>query len=634
MKKPPVEEFARHLQPSVTDAVRSASIKKIASRTQVLASIFEDVEAARSIASELKDDVLENLQDYLAEFIEKAEQNGFQIHLAANASEANQQIAEICSQALQLGDSRLIAKAKSMATEEIELNHALEEAGFEPIETDLGEYVVQIDHDHPSHIVTPIIHKTLKDVADSFFRNGLGSYSDSPEELTMQARKKLRGVFKSAKIGISGVNFGIVETGKIVLVENEGNNRFCTTAPDVHIAVMGIEKLLKSEGNLPLFLRLLAGSATGQALTTYTHFISGPRKSDEQDGPRESHLVILDNGRRRVLNGKYRSVLKCIRCGACLNVCPVYRQASGHAYGNVYPGPIGAVLAPALHGIEKFGHLAFASSLCGACEEVCPVKIPLPKMLIEIRNDQMSQRHGVDVTWESFAFGSVHPSFWKFGLKMLPLTGGLAGFHFLPAGWMEFHSLPKRVGRDFRGWFESANLAPSASTTEEKNNTEIENPVMANDVGNASLDDFLTRFRALGGIALGSEEKVEGVQSYCADDDVPMEWMEKHLDPGLKRVNEWDADLGITMAETGILETGSVLILNKPNRRRLNSLAPPSHLIFLSTAKIVSRIEDAVAMLDNRTAVIITGPSRTADIEGILIRGIHGPGKLFLCLVD
>jgi len=405
MNRQSVEQFSRSVPAETVKSVRTASALKVESRKSALKEAFEDVDAARSQAAHIKSYTLDNLGSLLVQLELKCRLNGIVVHWAKDATSANKIILEICRAAASPGE--IIVKAKSMATEEIHLNRHLIKSGYEVVETDLGEYVVQIDNDTPSHIVTPIIHKNRKQVAKSFEREGLGPYTEVPSELAMQARHHLREKFHNAKIGISGVNFAIAETGRIVLVENEGNSRLSTTAPDVHIAVMGIEKILPSEGDLPLFLRLLTGSATGQRITTYVHLISGPRRRDEQDGPKEVHLVILDNGRSKVLNGPYRDILRCIRCGACLNVCPVYRQASGHAYKHVYSGPLGAVLGPALEGVEKLPDLAKASTLCGACEEACPVKIPIPKMLLQLRDEAVPLVHFFDRfnQWIPMAYG-------------------------------------------------------------------------------------------------------------------------------------------------------------------------------------------------------------------------------------
>jgi len=508
-----------------------------------------------------------------------------------------------------------------MATEEIHLNHHLEEAGFEPVETDLGEFVVQIDDDTPSHIVTPIIHKDRKEIARSFEREGLGPYTEVPEELVMQARERLRANFQEAKVGISGVNFAVASTGRIVLVENEGNNRLSTTAPDVHIALMGIEKMIPTEGDLPLFLKLLASSATGQHLTTYVHLITGPRQTDDVDGPREVHLVLLDNGRSKVLEGQYRDVLRCIRCGACLNVCPVYRQASGHAYGHVYPGPIGAVLAPALEGVERFGHLAKASTLCGACEEVCPVKIPLPEMLLKLRDE--SKRVGAvqdPAPWGVYAAGAIHPTVWRIGLKMLPIASKLLP-HPMKAGWLEFKELPERQGRDFRTWWQnhaSPGFAPSRCPDQN-----ADTPLVAKSAISGDLwETFTERAKGLG-VNVEAAVPDDILQKLCyVDPDVP------GYDEVRRTDDVWAAEVGITMADMAVAETGSLVVSAKNGRARLASLAPPVHVVIVG--EIVATVEDAFAKMDQRTSVVVTGTSRTADIEGILIRGVHGPKQVIV----
>jgi len=449
MSQPRFEGFARTLRTSTTESVRAASTRTSAARRRTLGELFVDLDAARTEAARIKDEALDHLPSLLLQLESQCESNGIRVHWAKDAASARDIIVAICKAATPHG---IVAKAKSMATEEIHLNSALEEAGYEPVETDLGEYVIQIDGDTPSHIVAPIIHKNRFQVARSFERSGLGPYTEVPSELAMQARAALREKFKNAAIGISGVNFAIAETGRLVLVENEGNNRYSTTAPPVHIALMGIEKILPREADLPLFLKLLAGSATGQRFTTYVHLISGPRRPDEMDGPREIHLVLLDNGRSKIHAGPYRAVLRCIRCGACHFTCPVYRQASGHAYRHVYSGPIGAVLAPLLEGLAAMGDLAKASTLCGACEEVCPVRIPIPDMLLHLRDEAV--RSGAieeTIPWSRFAQGATSPGLWRAGLTMLPMAslvsvGGMKD-------WTEFREAPRKVGRDFRRWW-------------------------------------------------------------------------------------------------------------------------------------------------------------------------------------
>lgn len=454
-----VDHYAETINPVTSENVRKASESKTISRTKALAELFTDSGKAQDYAALVKGYLLDNLASLLVEFEGKCVENGIQVHWAEDAAEANAIILDICRKAAPAGAS--IVKAKSMATEEIHLNKALEGAGYHPIETDLGEFVVQIDDDVPTHIVTPIIHKNRNEVSKSFVREGLGPETTVPEELAAQARAHLRSKFHEAAIGISGVNFGIAETGRIVLVENEGNSRLSTTVTDTHIAVMGIEKLLPSEQDLAVFLPLLAGSATGQRITTYVHFISGPRKSDEEDGPKAVHVVLLDNGRSKILAGPYRDILKCIRCGACLNVCPVYRQVGGHGYQHVYSGPLGAVLAPGLEGVAVYGDLAKASSLCGACEEVCPVRIPIPRMLLQLRDESVRKKVVKDsIPWSVFSLGSRQPFLWKTGLTMLPMAAKMP--HPLKGQWQISREVPEGDQGEFRDWWRNRNEnAPS-----------------------------------------------------------------------------------------------------------------------------------------------------------------------------
>jgi L-lactate dehydrogenase complex protein LldF len=306
------------------------------------------------------------------------------VHWSSDAAEAN---AVICKLALERG-ARTIVKSKSMTTEETHLNDALEAAGMQVVETDLGEYIIQLAHETPSHIIAPAIHKTKGQIAE-LFTSKLGMPpTDDVAQLTSTARATLRDRFAAADVGISGVNFGIAESGTIVIVENEGNIRLTTSLPRVHVAVMGIEKVIPRFADLDVFLKLLPRSGTGQRLTTYQSFITGTKRNAHDEGPEELHIVILDNGRSRMLaHPVTRQSLACIRCGACLNACPVYQQVGGHAYGSVYPGPIGAVITPQLMGIEKTAQLPYASSLCGACREVCPVKIDIPQLLLHLRSE-------------------------------------------------------------------------------------------------------------------------------------------------------------------------------------------------------------------------------------------------------
>jgi L-lactate dehydrogenase complex protein LldF len=333
--------------------------------------------------------VLLHLDRYLETFVANAEKRGAVVHWAMDAAEAN---AIICKLARD-HNARTIVKSKSMTTEETHLNDALEAAGLQVVETDLGEYIIQLAHETPSHIIAPAIHKTKGQVAELFTAKLGMPPTDDIAQLTSTARATLRDRFAAADVGISGVNFGIAETGTIVIVENEGNIRLTTSLPRVHIAVMGIEKVIPRFADLDLFLKLLPRSGTGQRLTTYQSFITGTKRNADDEGPDELHIVILDNGRSRMLaHPVTRQSLACIRCGACLNACPVYQQVGGHAYGAVYPGPIGSVITPQLIGLEKTAQLPYASSLCGACREVCPVKIDIPRLLLHLRSEITARR--------------------------------------------------------------------------------------------------------------------------------------------------------------------------------------------------------------------------------------------------
>ncbi len=381
--------FERNVETALADdvvraAIDNAATKKIDARAAAVAEV-DNFEALRDLARDIKQHTVENLDRYLDQFIASVESLGGRVHLARTADDANRIIAGIARD----NDSKLAVKSKSMTSEETGLNAALQAAGVRVVETDLGEFIVQLDHDRPSHIVTPIIHKNRKIIARAFTREIGVEYTEDPQALTMHARRYLRDIFRRCDLGISGVNFAVAETGTICICTNEGNGRLSTTRPRVHVALMGIEKVIPRMVDLAVFLKILARSSTGQPITVYTSLINGPRRPTDPDGPEQLHVVILDAGRRRILQSEYREVLRCIRCGACLNACPVYRRIGGHAYGNVYPGPIGKLLAPLLCDKDHYADLPQASSLCGLCLEVCPVRIDIPDMLVRLRRDQV-----------------------------------------------------------------------------------------------------------------------------------------------------------------------------------------------------------------------------------------------------
>ena len=394
MNFPTSETFKENARAALADAHLRGALKNATSlfgeRRKAAAAQLPNWEGLRSQAREIKDEVLSHLDRYLETFVTNAESRGAKIHWARDAAEAN---SIICKLAADI-QARTIVKSKSMTTEETHLNNALEAAGMQVVETDLGEYIIQLAHEPPSHIIAPAIHKTRGQVAELFTAELGMPPTDDVAQLTGTARATLRDRFAAADVGISGVNFAIAETGTIVIVENEGNIRLTTSLPRLHIAVMGIEKVIPRFADLDVFLKLLPRSGTGQRLTTYQSFITGTKQSASDEGPDELHILLLDNGRSRMLaHPVTRQSLACIRCGACLNACPVYQQVGGHAYGSVYPGPIGAVITPQLIGIEKSAQLPYASSLCGACREVCPVKIDIPRLLLHLRGE-ISERKG------------------------------------------------------------------------------------------------------------------------------------------------------------------------------------------------------------------------------------------------
>src|SRR3990167_1340555 len=370
------------------DYIKIGFVKKRAKAVEQL----PEFNAIRDCAVRIKNHTLNNLDYYLEYFENQVVQSGGHIHWAVDAKEANEQVISICG----TSNAKLIAKSKSMLTEEIQLNEALEKSGFKVVETDLGEYIIQLRHEPPSHIVAPAIHLLKEQVAETFYKNHQGfdpgRSLKKHEELLEEAKKILRKKFLSADVGITGANFLIAETGTSVIVTNEGNGDLTQTLPKTHIVLASIEKIIPTIEDAIQILRLLARSATGQDMSVYTTFSTGPRRPGDPDGPEEYHVVILDNGRSSMLGSDFQDMLRCIRCGACMNHCPVYQEVGGHSYGWVYPGPMGAVLTPSLIGVDKAGHLPNASTFCGRCESVCPMRIPLPKMMRHWREREF-ERH-------------------------------------------------------------------------------------------------------------------------------------------------------------------------------------------------------------------------------------------------
>lgn len=423
---------------------------------------FEESRLVRERAKAIKDATLAELDTHLLTLEKAVQKRGGHVHFAADGDEARSVILGI----LENMQAKKVVKSKSMTSEEVHLNPALEKSGIEVVETDLGEFIIQVAGQRPSHLVAPAIHMRMPQIADVLSDDAGRELPREPEKLTAYARERLRQHFAEADAGITGGNFLVAETGTVVLVSNEGNIRLTTSLPRVHIALVGIEKVIPRLADLPVFLKVLARAATGQKMSVYTSLVTGPRQPDELDGPEEFHLVLLDNGRTRILEGPLRESLFCIRCGACLNACPIYRNVGGHAYGGVYAGPIGAVITPLYDGLSENHHLPHASSLCGACQAACPVRIAIPEMLINLREQLHQQPDHAPSALESWAYGSWARAMrssllyrWGTWLAARVLgswhrkTGWVGRLPLKLQGWTATRDFPAPAPERFRDWW-------------------------------------------------------------------------------------------------------------------------------------------------------------------------------------
>jgi L-lactate dehydrogenase complex protein LldF len=415
----------------------------------------------RSLGEEIRKHTLENLDYYLWQLSENVANRGGHVFFAQTAEEASEYIRDVVVKK----NAQKIVKSKSMVTEEIHLNPVLEAAGCEVIETDLGEYILQIDdHAPPSHIVAPALHKNKEQIRDVFKAKLDYKKTEKPEELALHARHTLRQAFLTADIGITGCNFAIAESGSITLVTNEGNADLVTALPITQITVMGMERIVPTFEEMEVLVSLLTRSTVGQKLTSYTTVLTGPRDEGDVDGPEEFHLVIVDNGRSNILGTEFQSILQCIRCAACVNVCPVYRHIGGHSYGSIYSGPIGAVLSPLLGGYNDFKELPYASTLCAACTEACPVKIPLHELLHKHRQ-VIVEKEGIapiseKLAMKAFGLGAASSSLYKVGSKLAPnAMNPFTTNHRISKGpgplkaWTEIREFPAPGKERFRDWF-------------------------------------------------------------------------------------------------------------------------------------------------------------------------------------
>jgi len=420
---------------------------------------FQNWEAAREAAARTKWEAINHLDQHLANFVGKIEARGTKVHWASTGQQARDIILEI----IRANKARSVIKSKAMTSEEIHLNEALEHEGFEVVESDLGEFIVQLRKEAPYHIVFPAMHLTRGDISDLFERELGSAPSQNPEDLTMIARKALRQKYITADVGLTGANFAIAETGMISITENEGNARLTAALPKVMISLLGIEKVLPRLSDLALFLPMLATAGTGQPLTCYNSFYGGPRQPGESDGPEQFHVVLLDNRRTELLaDPEQRDALHCIRCGACLNVCPIFRNVGGHTYGTTYSGPIGSVITPHLRGLQDWKHLSYASSLCGACTETCPVKINLHHHLLQNRRNAAVQKPSWQekLVFKIFAGTVNRPGLYRLisraGRVLQKLHPLVRGKRVDPAfGWTKTRELPLIAPRTFKEYWKA-----------------------------------------------------------------------------------------------------------------------------------------------------------------------------------
>ncbi|HCR72036.1 MAG TPA: amino acid dehydrogenase [Anaerolineae bacterium] len=614
----------------------------------------------RQRAHKIRADVIDNLDEYLNQFIKQNEANDVIIHRAKDSKEAIQIVLNIVGGS---HDSpRLIAKSKSMVTEEIELNHALEKENIKVVETDLGEYIVQLRKERPSHIITPAAHLKKEQVAQLFHEKLNIEYTEDIPTLTATARKILREVFLTADVGISGVNFGVAETGNICVVSNEGNARMVATIPPIHIALMGMERLVPTLDDLSLFISLLARSATGQKISVYTQLLQKPLPNQTR------HIIILDNGRSRLRNSPLKESLYCIRCGACLNACPVFRELSGHAYIGKdktiapYPGPIGSVISPGLMG-ENFVHLAQASSLCGACKDACPVDIDLPKMLTRVRAGKVNSEQSAVISegaglskltklfLQIYTRLSTRPKLFAFSQTFASLiTFLLSPFSqwiHLPAltGWGYSKDFPRFASQSFRSQWKHVTLSagrvgrsPYRDQTkgliQNQKDSSVETASLSqNDINLA--EQFTKELIAVSGNVYPTKNVQQEIIEFIKSKNIDKVFLERNtLDESLlKKENidfTYESDpqirLGVTNALVGLADTGSVL---EADEALHPSLLPEIHIAILKSKEIVQSLPDAIHLVkDKNAAVFITGPSRTADIEMTLTIGVHGPKEL------
>jgi L-lactate dehydrogenase complex protein LldF len=683
----PKNDFHKRVEEALKNETLQIALDNNASRrrqarTTSFASLADDLENYRDRAQKIREEVIDNLDAYLDSFVKRATQNGMIIHSAKTSEEATQIVIKIA----QKNHAELIVKAKSMVSEEIHLNHSLEKLGLRVVESDLGEYIVQLRGEPPSHIITPAVHLRRQDVAALFNREFGMPLTDDIRIMNDVARRELRDVFLNADVGISGVNFAVVETGTLCILTNEGNGRMTTTVPRIHIALLGIERLLPTLSDLALFLELLPRHATGQKITSYVNLLQAPRLPGDQDGPQERHVILVDNRRNDIATSKMKEMLACIRCGACLNACPVFQEIGGHAYNSPYPGPIGSILSPQLFGLAEYGHLAKASTLCGACMDACPVKIDFPSLLLETRHQYVQtvpQPWVMNFIMRGFAFVAKRPSLYSLALRSAGAAASLLPdegkwIKSLPAPlnrWTNSRHFPQPARQPFRTLWKTQPQSP-----ESNNMTRTENPAQnkplsetrEKKIDNISelTDQFANELTALGGEFIFCNTtniqanlldllKQSTAQILVWDDlhiQLPFDiasWLKAesyttlsaHLllrDPARKEGISWisKADTGITGAYAAIANTGTVILPSGEKHSQLASLLPSHHIVILPIERIFPDFQTWIAsggselIKANQCVSLVSGPSRTADIEMTLTIGVHGPAKVTVLGLD
>lgn len=675
--------------PALQAALDGNAERRKAARTIAYASLPDDLEVMRQQAHQVRARVIADLPSYLEQFVRNARRNGFIVHTATDAAMARDFILAIAREK----KAKLIAKSKTMIGEEIGINPALEAAGIKVVETDLGEYIVQLRGEPPAHIITPAVHLRRKEIAETF-QDKLGvPYDEDITSMTETARKILRETFLAADIGISGVNFGVVESGSMCILTNEGNGRMVSTLPGVHIGLIGIERLVPTIQDLALMLYLLPRSATGQKLTVYTNIINGPRRSGELDGALERHIILVDNGRSDVRNSNLAEILYCIRCGACINACPVFREIGGHAYVGVhgeitpYPGPIGSVLSAGLFGQSEFGQLARATSLCGACKEACPVDIDLPKLLLRVRAggkipvlkpdtpDKTSKVIPNPNPPRGLEFGLRIFTWFAASAKRFAFAQKLAGFggRFLApgSGWMRLPGFTgwgysRDIPRPARDSFQSRFNQIIQEIEVEQSNTPVNgvhSPVAG--AGAARAGKHKEDEPNMERIGLFREEltALGGAFYTCSRSELNRQIVEIIKKTGYDEISTWEAEnlpaglnealksnriktenplnpsikVGLTGTSAGIADTGAILLIPGPGKPQMPSLLTEIHIAILAADQIYQSLPEVLnhpGIKDASNPILISGPSRTADIEMTLTIGVHGPRELHVVCIE